>query len=98
MSKLRHDNILPLLGIITGLDGTVSIVTEWMARGNAHDYVQDTDVDPRPLVSGIHLATSAVCSCNQILDVAKGIFYLHNHTLGTIIHGDLKGVSLLVFW
>lgn len=52
-SKLRHDNILPLLGITTILNGTVSVVTEWMTRGNAHDYVQDTSVDPRPLVSQI---------------------------------------------
>ena len=33
----------------------------------------------------------------QILDVAQGIFYLHGHPLGPIIHGDLKGVGLLAF-
>ena len=33
--------------------------------------------------------------CGQILDIAQGIFYLHNHASGPIIHGDLKGASLL---
>ena len=51
-SKLRHKNIVCLLGITTTFDFTVSIVSEWMGKGNAHDYVQDESIDPRPLVSG----------------------------------------------
>ena len=35
--------------------------------------------------------------CVQILDISRGIFYLHTHALGPIIHGDLKGVGLLAF-
>jgi len=50
-SKLRHENILPFFGIITKFDLTVSIVSKWMVAGNAHDYVQDPTIDPRPLVS-----------------------------------------------
>ncbi|KAI6108907.1 hypothetical protein EDD16DRAFT_1617233 [Pisolithus croceorrhizus] len=49
-SQLRHENIMPLLGITTKFDNTVSMVTEWMERGNAHRYVQNMAVDPRPLV------------------------------------------------
>ncbi|KAL4073641.1 kinase-like domain-containing protein [Scleroderma citrinum] len=55
-------------------------MTEWMSHGNAHDYVQDMTVDPRPL----------------ILDIAHGLFYLHNHVSGPIIHGDLKGMNILI--
>ena len=97
MSKLRHENVLPLLGITTGPDGTVSIVTEWMTRGNAHNYVQDTNVDPRPLVS--KCPTNGLCGLThlQIFDIAHGLFYLHSHASGPIIHGDLKGVGLLDF-
>jgi len=50
-SKLRHENVLSLLGITTQFDLTLSIVSPWMSRGNAHDYVQDRAVDPCPLVS-----------------------------------------------
>ncbi|KIM60381.1 hypothetical protein SCLCIDRAFT_946908 [Scleroderma citrinum Foug A] len=48
-SELKHDNILPLLGITTDFDFTMSIVSPWMQLGNALDYVQNEAVDPRPL-------------------------------------------------
>lgn len=49
-SKLHHEHILPFLGITTDFDLIVSIVTPWMEKGNAYDYVQDRAIDPRPLV------------------------------------------------
>lgn len=50
-SKLKHPNILSLHGITIEFDLTVSIVTSWVERGDAHRYVQNADIDPRPLVS-----------------------------------------------
>ncbi|KAG6334348.1 hypothetical protein ID866_4739 [Astraeus odoratus] len=79
-SKLRHKNILSLLGITTEFDRTISIVSEWMDMGNAHDYVQNLTVDPRPLVSGI----------------AHGLQHLHDHRPFPIYHGDLKGANVLI--
>ncbi|KAI5995843.1 kinase-like domain-containing protein, partial [Pisolithus albus] len=61
-SQLQHDNVMPLLGIVTNFNNTVSMVTEWVERGNAHDYVQDVAVDPRPL----------------LVDIAHGLNYLHD--------------------
>ncbi|KAG6332057.1 hypothetical protein ID866_7034 [Astraeus odoratus] len=78
--KLDHKNILPLLGITTQFDLTVSIVSPWMEKGNAHDYVQDTMIDPRPLIEGI----------------ARGIYYLHHHKPYAVYHGDLKGLNVLI--
>ncbi|KAI6123748.1 kinase-like domain-containing protein [Pisolithus croceorrhizus] len=74
-SKLKHPNVLPLLGITTDFDLTVSLVTTWMGRGSARSYVQDRRNDPRPLIR----------------DIAEGLHYLHSHPKGPIIHGDLKG-------
>ncbi|KAG6331215.1 hypothetical protein ID866_7877 [Astraeus odoratus] len=79
-SKLKHENILPLLGITTDFDATVSLVSKWMESGNAYSYVQDKTIDPRPLVA----------------DVARGLCYLHNHPKGKIAHGDLKGANVLI--
>lgn len=62
-SKLQNENILPLLGVTTDFDCTVSIVSPWMMSGNAFTYVQDKTVDPRPLLMGI----------------TRGLCYLHTH-------------------
>ncbi|KIN99188.1 hypothetical protein M404DRAFT_818389 [Pisolithus tinctorius Marx 270] len=79
-SKLAHPNVLPLLGIATKFDNTVSIISKWMSNGNAHDYVQDLKVDPRPLLRG----------------VARGLDYLHNCSPNPVYHGDLKGFNILI--
>ncbi|KAG6331707.1 hypothetical protein ID866_7380 [Astraeus odoratus] len=79
-SKLHHDNILPLLGITTKFDQTISFVSPWIENGNAHDYVRNKSVDPRPLIEGI----------------ARGLHYMHTHSSGPIFHGDPKGLNVLV--
>ncbi|KAI6148891.1 hypothetical protein BKA82DRAFT_22651 [Pisolithus tinctorius] len=79
-SKLRHENVVRMLGISTEFDSTVSIISEWMPLGDAHAYIQDTTNDPRPLLQ----------------DIASGLDYLHSHELGPIVHGDLKGLNVLV--
>ncbi|KIM69964.1 hypothetical protein SCLCIDRAFT_494998 [Scleroderma citrinum Foug A] len=79
LASLQHENILPILGIVTEFSG-ISMVTPWRERGNANDYVQDVNVDPRPLLRGI----------------ANGLSYLHSHNPGPIVHGNLKGTNVLI--
>ncbi|KAG6329775.1 hypothetical protein ID866_9315 [Astraeus odoratus] len=79
-SKLRHENIVPMLGISTDFNSTISIISEWMGLGNAYVYVQNQSNDPRPL----------------LIDIASGLHYLHTHPSGAIFHGDLKGLNVLV--
>ena len=54
-SKLSHDNVVRMLGISTEFNSTISIVSDWLDMGDAHSYVQDTENDPRPIVSLIRL-------------------------------------------
>lgn len=79
-SKLCHENVIPVLGITTEFDSTVSIVSPWMGRGNAYDYVQNKHNDPRPLM----------------VDIARGLHYLHTRQGGAVFHGDLKGLNVLI--
>ncbi|KAI6158414.1 kinase-like domain-containing protein [Pisolithus thermaeus] len=79
-SKLHHENIVCMFGISTDFGSTISIISEWMPMGDAHAYVQHGDNDPRPLLR----------------DIASGLSYLHNHELGPVVHGDLKGFNVLV--
>lgn len=78
--KLDHENIIPVLGITTEIDLTLSIVSPWMEKGNAHNYVKDVTNDPRPLMRGI----------------AQGLHYLHTRQGGAVFHGDLKGSNVLI--
>lgn len=92
--SLHHENILPLLGMTTQFDYTISLISEWADKGNAFDYVQDTRVDPRPL----------------LVDIASGLRYLHSRAIihgdlrghNVMISGDGRamitdyGVSSLV--
>ncbi|KAG6333274.1 hypothetical protein ID866_5816 [Astraeus odoratus] len=79
-SKLKHENVVPLFGVTTRFDYAASIVVKWMPNGSAFDYVQNRDVDPRPLLFG----------------VIRGLHYLHSHVSAPILHGDLRGKSVMV--
>ena len=68
-----------------------------MENGNAHNYVQDKTVDPRPLVSAHIRGYSYLNTTMQIDGIAAGLHYLHNHEPYPIFHGDLKGVGLITF-
>ena len=49
---LDHQNIHHLLGIVRTFDFPISIVAEWAGQ-HALDYVQDPNIDPRPLVNNV---------------------------------------------
>ncbi|KAI6130692.1 kinase-like domain-containing protein, partial [Pisolithus croceorrhizus] len=93
--KLRHENIIPMLGISTEFDSTLSIISEWMPLRNAHDYILNTENDPRPLVSrGVFFAFALLDIFLRLEGIASGLYYLHSHVLG-VVHGDLRGVNAL---
>ncbi|KAG6328431.1 hypothetical protein ID866_10658 [Astraeus odoratus] len=50
-SELRHTNLVRVFGLVTKLDFAVSIILAYIPKGNAFDYVQNKDIDPRPIVS-----------------------------------------------
>ncbi|KIM68465.1 hypothetical protein SCLCIDRAFT_1209276, partial [Scleroderma citrinum Foug A] len=78
--NLAHENVAKLFGITTNLDHTISIVSPLIPRGDAFRYVQDPNIDPRPLILGI----------------ANGLHYLHTFEQGPIIHGGIKGVGVIL--
>lgn len=84
---------------MTTFDNTVSTVAEWIGRGNAFDYVRNTNVDPGSLVclSVQYLFVLTVFAV-QLFGLACALEYLHKHPLGPIVHGDVQGVKCLYYF
>ncbi|KIM61269.1 hypothetical protein SCLCIDRAFT_1182000, partial [Scleroderma citrinum Foug A] len=72
-SKLSHPNVLPLIGITTQFDLTVSIISPWMEKGNARDHVRDKSIDPCPLVRRIASGLCYLHSCGLCHGDVKGL-------------------------
>ncbi|KAG6329102.1 hypothetical protein ID866_9987 [Astraeus odoratus] len=79
-SKLRHTNVVRVFGLVTKFDFAVSIILDYIPKGNAFDYVQNRHIDPRPI----------------LLDVARGLHYLHTYDPDPIFHGDLRARNVLI--
>ncbi|KZT55369.1 kinase-like protein, partial [Calocera cornea HHB12733] len=86
-STLSHPNIVPFLGvanyglICTGALPQLCLISPWMDGGNIREYVCE-----HPSVDRFRL----------LLDMAKGLQYLHTRFASPIIHGDIKGSNVLI--
>ncbi|KAK1234510.1 hypothetical protein PQX77_002284 [Marasmius sp. AFHP31] len=82
--QTKHPNVLPFLGIYQ-LEQTqqLCLISPWMEKGNLVQFLKRTkreDVD--------HCMKHL-----KVYDVASGLAYLHKKK---IIHGDLKGLNILI--
>ncbi|KAF8842576.1 kinase-like protein [Paxillus ammoniavirescens] len=79
---LKHENILPLLGITTGFGPLTALVYPWMENDILTSYLQRNK-------GGLSL-----CDRLELLrDVATGLRYLHSCS---IVHGKLRGSNIFV--
>ena len=87
VAKLRHPNIVHLLGVVLGpMPGTTlthGLVTELMSC-SLHDRIHDTEFE-LPVAK---LAPMA-------LDIGRGMAYLHSRE-PPVLHRDLKSANILV--
>ncbi|KIO18940.1 hypothetical protein M407DRAFT_224350, partial [Tulasnella calospora MUT 4182] len=79
--RLRHPNILPVLGVCPGK--TPWLITPWMKNGNLHDFV----------ISNTEL--SFANKLELVISAAKGLLYLHSLD-PPICHADIKPANALV--
>jgi serine/threonine protein kinase len=90
MSKLRHRNILKVLGCYRSQE-VVALIAEYMPKASLHDHLYPSSDDKHP-----------PCELNweKRLDiavgVAHGLVYLHNQFHEPIIHRDLKPSNILL--
>ena len=69
------------------------MVYEWMASGNIVQYVRHNAGNHLKLVGHNGIFLRFLLRTPQLTDAAEGLTYIHDTN---IIHGDLKGVSLLI--
>ncbi|XP_034443468.1 tyrosine-protein kinase CSK-like isoform X1 [Hippoglossus hippoglossus] len=83
MTQLRHDNLVQLLGVIVEENGSLFIVTEYMAKGCLVDYLRSRG---RTVLGGDALL-------NFTLDVSEAMAYLETNNF---VHRDLAARNVLV--
>jgi len=83
MSRVKHENLVKLYGIVIS---PLQLVTEFCEGGSLYDLLHHED--PVELVWKQQL--------KMCLDVAQGVDYLHS-CRPQVIHRDLKSLNLLMF-
>uniref|UniRef100_A0A672F5U5 Tyrosine-protein kinase n=1 Tax=Salarias fasciatus TaxID=181472 RepID=A0A672F5U5_SALFA len=83
MTQLRHDNLVQLLGVIVEENGSLYIVTEFMAKGCLVDYLRSRG---RTVIDGDALLHFA-------LNVCEAMAYLEANNF---VHRDLAARNVLV--
>ncbi|KAF9004220.1 kinase-like domain-containing protein [Cyathus striatus] len=81
--QFHHPNILPFYGVHLWPrepEPLVCLVSPWMEKGNILEYLQKPECKDK---------------LSLLLDVARGMDYLHNFK-PPVIHGDLKGNNILI--
>ncbi|CAE6474939.1 unnamed protein product [Rhizoctonia solani] len=80
--NLDHFNVLPLLGYMEGVSGTVfpSLVAPWCELGSLDKYIAHQSPRPADRIS-------------LMLQIMSAVSYLHSHT---ITHGDLKPENIFL--
>jgi len=87
--QLKHRNIVPFWGIVdyqdlyTGAPSQVCLLSPWAQFGNLEEFSQAPEVGDKH-------------SLSIVLDVVRGLCYLHSHKPNPIVHGDLKGNNILI--
>ncbi|XP_024976969.1 probable receptor-like protein kinase At1g11050 [Cynara cardunculus var. scolymus] len=92
ISKIRHRNLLPLRGFCATsnpMNGNEQfLVYNYMPNGSLHDHIFNKTTSNRRL--------SWPQRKSIILDVAKGLSYLHNGIKPAIFHRDIKATNILL--
>ena len=87
LSRLNHRNLVRLLGFYEDAKERV-LVYEYMPNGSLHDHLHRPQ-DDTPLASWSARIKVA-------LDAARGVQYLHDFAIPSIIHRDIKSANILL--
>ncbi|KAJ6735184.1 RECEPTOR-LIKE PROTEIN KINASE-RELATED [Salix purpurea] len=99
ISNLKHRNLVPLRGCCV-IDDDVNSDERGNQRYLVYDYMSNGNLDEHLFPSSVNQIQKQLLSWPQrkniILDVAKGLAYLHYGVKPGIYHRDIKGTNILL--
>uniref|UniRef100_A0A6M2EYS8 non-specific serine/threonine protein kinase n=1 Tax=Populus davidiana TaxID=266767 RepID=A0A6M2EYS8_9ROSI len=84
LTHVHHLNLVRLIGYC--VDGSLFLVYEFIENGNLSQHLRGSEKDPLPWSTRVQIA----------LDSARGLEYIHEHTVPVYIHRDIKSANILI--
>ncbi|XP_042520030.1 chitin elicitor receptor kinase 1-like [Macadamia integrifolia] len=84
LTHVHHLNLVRLIGYC--IEGSLFLVYEFIENGNLSQHLRGSGNDPLPWSTRVQIA----------LDSARGLEYIHEHTVPVYIHRDIKSANILI--
>jgi len=84
LTHVHHLNLVRLIGYCT--ESSLFLVYEFIENGNLSQHLRRTGYEPLSWAARIQIA----------LDSARGLEYIHEHTVPVYIHRDIKSANILI--
>ncbi|KAL2475688.1 Chitin elicitor receptor kinase 1 [Abeliophyllum distichum] len=84
LTHVHHVNLVRLIGYC--VEGSLFLVYEYIDNGNLSQHLRGQGRDPLPWSTRVQIA----------LDSARGLEYIHEHTVPLYIHRDIKSANILI--
>ncbi|XP_039052562.1 lysM domain receptor-like kinase 3 [Hibiscus syriacus] len=84
LTRVHHLNLVRLIGYC--VEGSLFLVYEFIENGNLSQHLRGQSREPLPWSNRVQIA----------LDSARGLEYIHEHTVPVYIHRDIKSANILI--
>ncbi|GAB2274931.1 hypothetical protein Dimus_009700 [Dionaea muscipula] len=84
LTHVHHLNLVRLIGYC--VEGSLFLVYEYIENGNLSQHLRGSGRDPLSWSMRVQIA----------LDSARGLEYIHEHTVPVYIHRDIKSANILI--
>ncbi|KAJ4975342.1 hypothetical protein NE237_000448 [Protea cynaroides] len=84
LTHVHHLNLVRLIGYC--IEGCLFLVYEFIENGNLSQHLRGSGKDPLSWSTRVQIA----------LDSARGLEYIHEHTVPVYIHRDIKSANILI--
>ncbi|CAJ2653725.1 unnamed protein product [Trifolium pratense] len=84
LTSVHHRNLVGLIGYC--IEGSLFLVYEYMDNGNLSQHLHNSEKEPMTWSTRLRIA----------LDVARGLEYIHDHSVPVYIHRDIKSDNILL--